>query len=589
MQNIFQSLLAPTVILWIGALVFYVLDRLLRPQDAGVAEAAVLLLALGVLLWVGPEAAPVIYGQGLADAGWPGPVPSLVVEQSTWVLAALLLATSSAASLSALAEGNAPGGRRNPGGQPGQDRRIAGRAGRVGTLGAAMLFLFAGDWATLALAWVGVDLCLLYAQEETDYQLGRPAGKERGWTAVLSLSGAIVLGVTLTMWAPSSEELSPWGIALVAAAIVLRLLPFPLASWSSRQRPPAGAMPASAARGIQLSLLARLLPYLVPAFLGAFLCARLAAGTPASLGGPWGTVGTLWAAGALLVSALQAWLAREPGGTIASTATYGTALILLSAALGLPSAWQLVLGTAAVLNVGALSVSWTQCPYLEIDDPRSYWRIAPTALALLSLAGLPFTIGFPARAALYHSLLTGDLFAGGRWLVLILLLAAEAGLLGALLRVLLDVECVLPADDAPGVSLPGPFDRAWRREIAYGAGAAQALLLLVLGVAPALLGAEGLGAWLRLPQLASWAALLLPVAGAIVAYRSQEQVAGWIEDWRPLLERALDTRWAYAALERALHHLRSFLWSASRVVHGAGYMGWVVLFGLVVLLIVLAG
>jgi hypothetical protein len=596
MQNVFLSLLAPTAILWIGGLAFYVFDRLLKPQDAGVAEAALLLLALGALLWVGPEADPVVYGQALANVGWPGPVPTLVVERSTWILAALLLGIAGAASFSALAEGNAPGrrpdldGQSDPDRASGQDRRVAGRAGRVATLGTALLFLFAGDWATLALTWVGVDLCLLYAQEETDHQLGRPAGRERGWTAVLSLCGAVALGVALTLWAPGSGELRPWGTALAAAAVVLRLLPFPLPAYSFRPGPLSrDATPGPAARSAQPSLLARLLPYLVPALLGAFLCARLADQAPTLNGGAWGTVGALWAAGALLVSALQAWLAREPAGTIASTASYGTALVLLSAALGLPPGWQLVLGVAAVLNVGALSVSWTQCPYLEIDDPRSYWRVAPTALALLSLAGLPLTIGFPARAALYHHLFAGDLFAGGHWLILVLLIAAEVGLLGALLRVLLDVECVLPADDAPGVSLPGPFDRAWRREIAYGASATLALVLLVLGVAPKLLGVEGLGAWLRLLQLGSWAAFLLPVVGAFMVYRAQEQVADWVEDWRPLLERTLDPRWAYRAAEWALHHLRSILWSANRVVHGAGYMGWVVLFGLVVLLIVLAG
>ena len=46
MTSLFLTMLAPVLVLWIGAIVFNVLDRLVQPQDAGVAEGVVLLMAI---------------------------------------------------------------------------------------------------------------------------------------------------------------------------------------------------------------------------------------------------------------------------------------------------------------------------------------------------------------------------------------------------------------------------------------------------------------------------------------------------------------------------------------------------------------
>jgi hypothetical protein len=155
MQTVFSTPLAPILVLWIGAVVFYVLDRFLEPQDGGAAEAIVLILAT-VALWMARsqlgEALP--FGQALVDAGWwGGTPPSLVIERSTWILALILLVTAGAAALASLV---APGTRHLVPGAWGAP--IAGRSGRVAALGAALLFLFGGDWATMALAWVLTDL-----------------------------------------------------------------------------------------------------------------------------------------------------------------------------------------------------------------------------------------------------------------------------------------------------------------------------------------------------------------------------------------------------------------------------------------------
>ena len=50
MDGIFSTGLGPILVLWIGALVLYILDRFREPQDRGVAEVVVLCLALGFAL-----------------------------------------------------------------------------------------------------------------------------------------------------------------------------------------------------------------------------------------------------------------------------------------------------------------------------------------------------------------------------------------------------------------------------------------------------------------------------------------------------------------------------------------------------------
>jgi hypothetical protein len=579
MTSFFLTLLAPVLVLWIGACVFYVLDRLVPPQDAGVAEALLLCLALGALLWgailpgEGTPGTELSLAGAWEEAGWPGRAPALRADRQNKGLAAILMVTTAAAALASLAESGVQPGR------GGVDPRVAGRGGRVGALGAALVFLFAGDWATMALAWVVGDLLLLYAR------LAQPPSEDKdasatSWTLVLSLLGAVCLGLAVVVRPEEGQAPGALGTGLALAAIVLRLLPFPLFSWS---------LPFAR----QHTLYARVFSFLVPTLLGAHLCSQVVpwawSAELGAEGGQWlaalrGTVWGLWAAVALLISAFKAWSAREPGACIQSATLYATALIVLGAALNLPAEWLRVVGVSAVLSVCALIVSWTQCPYLDPANPRSWWRVAPAGIALLALGGVPLTLGFPAHAALYTTLLSAE-----RWLLLPPLIVAQAGLLGALLRVLLDVECVLPESDGHPEGIPAPpHPRAWQREVAYGAGAVLALCILLLGVLPQWLGAPGLGAWLGVPSVPVWAAMLLPAVGAVLLYRDQERISVWMEGWAPFLERVLDGRWLARGVESVLRGVTAVVWNGSQVIEGAGYMAWVTLFGLVILLLVLA-
>ena len=149
---------------------------------------------------------------------------------------------------------------------------------------------------------------------------------------MLSLVGAVCLGLVVVVQPAGWSDAERLATGLALAAIVLRLLPFPLPAW-----------PLPFAR--RHTLLARVFSFLVPTLLGAHLCSQLApwvwSAELGADGGAWlgtvrGTILALWAAAALLVSAFKAWSAREPGSLIACTTLYGTALILLGSALNLP-------------------------------------------------------------------------------------------------------------------------------------------------------------------------------------------------------------------------------------------------------------
>jgi hypothetical protein len=584
MESPFSTIFGPILVLWIGALAFYALDRFLDPQDRGVAEAIVLALAVGFTLNARSQVdVPLEFGPPLAELGWEGMPPFLVASRATWLLSLLLLVSALMASLASL-------------GQP-----TVGRSGRLSALGSTLLFVTAGDWATLAMAWVLVDLSLICA-----LNAGQERRERQRWTGTLSIAGAVLLGVVLVLWqrdaaivwvdhsgvrpveSMMATGLSPRVAGLLAVAAVLRLMPFPLPTWQA-------AAEADDTRDTRP--ISRVILYAIPTLLGAYLWARLAGWEGVQIV-RWAGVLPLWGTIALLVGALRSWGVQDPEKLVGCAHTYGAALVLLGAGLGVPHGWQLLIGAGSVLGVSTLFVAWTQCQHLEIFDIRSYWRAAPTLLAVLSMAGVPFTLGFPAYAGVYWSMFTAK-----QWLSLLLTLCAEALYLGGLLRVLLELECVPDleqiaeaTDDTENTEntwwttlIPDrvrEFD--WQREIGYIAGASLALGILLFGLGPRVLSATGLGDWFRLLTLPMWAALLLPIVGAVVLYRVRGPLLDLAEDWWPLVERFISFDWLYRGAETILRYVGSLIWGGTLVVEGAGYMAWVVLVCLVILMFVIS-
>jgi hypothetical protein len=508
------------------------------------------------------------------------------------------------------------------------------RAGRLVTLGAALLFLFAGDWGTLALAWVLVDIGLLYTLGQRTEQ-----AESLAWSGVLSLAGAAMLGVALLLWqqvdgslwvdqggsspiqAVAASDVPPTVAGLLILATTCRFLPFPLPAWR-----------ATGAKDMPEPIpVTQTMVFVVPLLLAVTLWTRLAQWNVLAQSGHWLSVLSICAWVGLLISAFKAWSAHEPDDVISLVRTCGGLNVLMGASLGLQAEWQLLVGTNLILSLSSLSLSWQQCQYLEMRNPRSYWRAAPASLGVLSLAGTPLLIGFPARVAIYWSI-----FQAHKWLLLLGLMSAEALVIGALLRTILDVEGV-PESPLPrsgqeplqDIALPisgtkpqiltrlSTFLAQWaqglsrflrnsipdvlwselakislHREIAYVAGSSLAIGLLILGIMPGVLWPDGtlrdLGYWFGMPRLPVWAALLLPVVGGVVLYRQQDVTLVLVQDWGRLLGRLTAVDWVYRAAENGLSRVRALIWGATQVIEGAGYMAWVLVVCLVLLLLVIS-
>jgi hypothetical protein len=73
-----------------------------------------------------------------------------------------------------------------------------------------------------------------------------------------------------------------------------------------------------------------------------------------------------------------------------------------------------------------------------------------------------------------------------------------------------------------------------------------------------------------------------------VLYRSQDVILGLMEAWWPVIRRVLRPDWLYRAMDKVLGHVGSLIWASTQVIEGAGYMAWIVLTCLVILLFVIA-
>ena len=82
-------------------------------------------------------------------------------------------------------------------------------------------------------------------------------------------------------------------------------------------------------------------------------------------------------------------------------------------------------------------------------------------------------------------------------------------------------------------------------------------------------------------------ALLLPLASAVLLYRSRDQILDRVGAWWPLLERLWPLNGLYRALDGLSALIGSLIWGGTQVIEGAGYMAWVVLACLVIFLLVL--
>lgn len=460
-----------------------------------------------------------------------GATASLRVDRTAWLFELALLAAGAAVALKWAVMPT-----RN------EERLVAGASQTL------TLFLLAAGVTSVSAANI-VTVCLCWGMLDGLFCAailirGGPGSGRRAQLA-LGLNGLATLAVWCVAMLLEQARLSPYWHLLVlppmaqnlmGLAAALRLGLYPLHLWETGEHPD----PERA-----------LLLYMIPAMAGLALWARLSVieALPS---------GALWMSGALLTAllgGLQAWAQADPRESIPYLALGYGGMLILSAIVGS--------GPAAWLATGALS--WLLgLTLLVVGRPltRAVWPLAiPTLLGAATLAGLPLTLGFPGRAALYNAMSSQPM-----WL-LVSAFFAEALLVGALIR------CCLAPETSP---VPrGPLN--W---IGHAAAACLAMApVLVLGINPALVDTPVMASM----KASAWIGWGAPIVGAVALTLGAKPIRARLGDWGRVMGQALGAERWYSVLLPLIRLPARLGNSVSDVLQGDGAFLWT----LIILMLVL--
>lgn len=421
-----------------------------------------------------------------------GSTVSLRVDSTAWLLGVTLLAAGLAVALVWLVV-------------PAQGQS-APRALMLAMLAMGLASVFAANLLTLAITWGLLDaffgLTLLAR--------GGAASGRRAQVA-LGLNGLATLAVWVVAVLIEQDHISPyWHLlalpttarSLMGVAAALRLGLYPLHLWQ----------PVELAGELDRAILI----YLIPAAAGLALWVRLAVIQALPPGSLWPTLALVTA----LLGGVQAWLQSDPRESLPHLALgYGGMLILAATGARIP-----------VTALAAGSVSWMlglTLVFMGRPFTRKTWLWAGlAALGVATLAGLPLTIGFVGRLALYQKLL-----AGPAWM-LWLAVMAEMLLISAMFRRLTMQEPEMPTPQG----VPGHIGYA----IALTVAAAP---LLVAGV-------------VRMPEeqvtsaldTVTWLTWAVPLVGAVVLTILSTRLDRRMREWGQVLGRVVRLDWLYSML-----------------------------------------
>ncbi len=449
-------------------------------------------------------------------------------------------------------------------------------AALLALLAAGFSFVLSANLITLCASWVIFDLTFLWALAASDLGESRATSPPRlGGTEggrpmmkiiprVLNLSGLACLSLLAAALLLGDDSLSlrssyisapVFGLILLAA--LMRVGLYPLQLW----------MPI----GVEASLPARSLLHLVPASAGLYLLVRLSAWAGGGL--PYGQVLTIAGSLAFFIGALLAWaetdLSKALSFIIISQVGYAVASLAIAKSLTLIVLPSLNL----ILCLDLLFLSQNR------SELGSLWARAASGLAMASLAGVPLTLGFVGRWHLYHFLLTDDNLA-----FLALNLLAETFLFAALLRLWAVVSIRV---------FPSEF--AYQKSSVVGA-ALLAAPVLMLGLHPSVLRTlmeaasfPTLADLLRSTSVIQWVALFLPLLGGYLLHRHRRRIFDPVEPFWLKLTTALRLEWLYGLLGQIVAGVASALRIVGRVSEGGGYLGWIVVMGLLAFLFLRGG
>lgn len=520
-----------------GGAVLATIGAAARWRYVAVIQAIAAALALTALAWGGRSLPQEIVMLAWRPVSLFGTPTGLTLDSHTWILALAVVAPVFASSLK----------------QAAHPTELPFRPALLLAMSAvALMALGAANLLTLALAWGFVDAVYGIA-------LLRSAGPSTVHRPqlIIGLNGIATLLVWIACIFLEQDNLSSyWRLitisplvqTLLALAAMLRSGIYPMYAWSSDER-----------SDESLTLL-----HLTPVLVGLGLWIRLA--MLYALPGE-----ELWAwlalAGALLAG-LLAWLHQATQQTLPYVMMgYAALLIFAGSGAGL-SATALTSGAAAwALAAYGLSAS----PPLRLDSKpgiRNLWGLAGL-IALLTLAGLPGTLGFTYRTALHAGL------DQARWLWWGLATLSEALLIGAALRYLLT--------PAPAPSFPNRL-----RLILFAVSLALvALPLIIFGVWPGLLFAPAIK---PAPDVRGWVGWGLPLAtalalaAAIQLVRLSDQAHESITQISRILIHMFDLGWLYNLVLNSVRRGAHLIGGLAALTEGKAALVWTLLFIVLALL-----
>jgi formate hydrogenlyase subunit 3/multisubunit Na+/H+ antiporter MnhD subunit len=424
---------------------------------------------------------------------------------------------------------------------------------------AGLSFVYSANLITLCLSWAFLDLSLLFLViGQGRHQAASDAQGRALMVSALTGLSLVVASLLLDGHGPSLAFVP----SLLLVAALVRASFYPMHFWMLT--------------GAEIKSPASILLQVISIVTGLSLLAGFQEFS--SQGLPYRSQLVTLSSLALLATALSAWAEQDRRGAISCIAINQVALAVLSVTVVGSQAKSSLLWSVISL---ALSLSLLNLWPPEPEKMGKYglWLRAPTGLAIASLMGLPFTVGFVGRAALYRSL-----FAQSQPYLWGLSMIADAVLVAALFRIGSDLLSDLSNKTTSS---------EWATWAPHLAG------VMILTAPLVLLGlhlplASFLAADIDLPaaaelisraDIALWAVLLLPLGGGYLLHREQkatlERSAAFWKNFAALLR--LD--WLHRWLWKVGWGIGAVLRALAQVTEGRGYLGWTLLLAFIAFLL----
>ncbi len=546
------SPVGPALVLLLGALVEVVVGRWVR-RPGWLTGLALFFVGVATWLFLGLRTEPVVPTFSIP---WRPPLQSganllWVGDGWNWYISGLVLLLGGVGILLDL---NSPLAGTNI------RRAHSSLAIHLGVLAAGLLFVGSGNVLTAMLTWVVLDLFTLVRgaahPEVADDSWNSPQHQAKG----LSLVGALLLLIGLLPAGPSGPSqplqggiLPPETVALMLLASLIRAGIYPFHLW---------LLPT---QGKAVYVAERLLDHMVPVLCGLWLL-----GWTVELGAEYILMqpDILFALILSLTgSAIAAWTADDQPNHTTFVLVTSAGLAALSGALAYSvGPAGLIWPTTALALGGAL--------WLVGDQVWQGWGWQlPVSVGALALAGAPFTPGFLTQPALARLLQSGPIF---------LLLFA-----GLVLAQSIQVAAMLRSWSA-NVSHAHQSLRSGKTLRLLVAVIALAVPLAIVGFFPAATASlanleNAIPPTLGRPPIVVaewpvWVTVALPVIVGIAIVSNQPALWAQLGPWPARMSRLTRLQWLFRFSWWGVTQVSEGWGNAVRVIEGAGYMGWVLVF-----------